>query len=281
MYQLKKTIKIIFTLTCIGGLIFACKKSLGTKASRLRDTTKVNIGAQFQMIDSVLKVKPKESSTIIKNVRGSFMRTENTSVDLTKMSGGQITLATVKTIKVSATISTPTSKDMACQADKVPLSTTATSLEFVCEGDSTSTPPTNAKKYPPTVLDDNMKETYDLLSVQCLKTQGNALITNGVDKDLVYGCYCPKTDRQVMFDIFPDNVVDSFESLCNVEKNNAPLFAELRKACSDGNPIQQNATNSCVCLVNGLAYTMEFKEFAAIYKPADALRQSRKKDCGF
>ncbi len=281
-------IKLALVVFCSVQFVFSCKNSLTTKASKLRDTTKVTVGAQIQMVDSILKVKPNDTTTVIKNVRGSFVRSENNTVDLTKMSGGQVVLANIKTLKVTATISVNKSKEMTCLAENVALNPAVAAIDFICDGDGTNPNPSptptgsvNIKKYPPNVMDESIKETYDLLAVQCLKTTGNVLVSDEADRDVIYGCYCPKTDHQLMFDSLLENPVESFEYQCNTVQNNAPLLSELQKACIDENQnVQQTSSSSCTCIGNGITTTLNYVEFHSIYKPTIALKQRRIKQCG-
>lgn len=241
----------LVALIWVGLSVVACKASSTSKSvARLRGAgTSVTMAATFKIgADQRLKVAlvesspspttsplPGKASAAITQISVTFPQSANNPVDLTKAANGQILLTVASKVNVSAKITHGALVNADCHANDVGLSTTPVQANFICSA-SDKTDPEAEKKYPPQITDPTMRKAFDQLALECAKVAANSPVVDPNDKAIVYGCYCPKIDNQLLYENYA-NSVDAFQAHClgNVPSTATPLTTKLQQACQAAN----------------------------------------------
>lgn len=290
--RIKKNYFIAAMILVIHSLVLpSCKNASTSSKSRLRDAPVVTVNASFRVVNSRMKINALQGKAKFKDIKMSFAESNGNQIDLKKVSNtGEILLTSATKINVTAKISNEILKDATCEARDVPMNTTAVTASFSCTS-SSETPEneTIIKKYPPNVTDAAERKVFDLLAVHCKKSPANLLVVDAVDRDVVYGCYCSKIDRQLLFQSYRTETINAFVTACDATPAGGitTLTASLIASCDSatgakptvlpspgpgGTPAPPKVKDSCECLGlnEGIKESIKYSDFYGIQEPTEA-----------
>lgn len=292
---------LMFTLVSIG--VAACKKA-GSNARLREDTPTVPVSANFKVVNSHVMIALNSTSSqgqsntaksSLSNIKVSYVRSDNNNVDLTKLvaQNGQLPLSFVPKLNITATITNDKVTNATCEVKNIQVSATPVTANFNCAdgngggGGGSS----NNGKYPPDVKDTETQKNYDTLTAECQKISGSQLVVDAANKNVVYGCYCSKIDRQLIFATYKTiETISTFKSDCSgtVKTTGTALTQELNANCPTNkneppgpNKPQTNVNGTCTCLskTNSSEVVIKYSDFYAIYQPAAALKNKISQVC--